>query len=82
MSANIITRIALYLTLGALLDAFGWTMGTAQFWCMIGITIAADLLGRWDGQRQGAIEGVAMYLKLSESEQSEIRKMVKQWEQR
>lgn len=82
MSANIITRIALYLTLGALLDAFGWRPTSIEFWCMIGITIAADLLGRWDGQRQGAIEGVAMYLKLSESEQSEIRKMVKQWEQR
>ena len=82
MSANIITRIALYLTLGALLDAFGWRPTGIEFWCMMAITIAADLLGRWDGQRQGAIEGVAMYLKLSESEQSEIRKMVKQWEQR
>ena len=47
MSA-VITRLALYLTLGFLLAAFGWTAATAQFWCMIALTIAADALGRMD----------------------------------
>ena len=81
MSA-VITRLALYLTLGFLLDAFGWTAATAQFWCMMALTIAADLLGRMDGRREGAMEGIAAFLKMNEQEQSDIRRMVKQWEQR
>jgi len=78
---NLITRVALYLTLGFLLDAFGWGPSSLQFWCMAGLMLAADALGRLDGKKLGAVEGVAMYLKLSESEQQEVRKMVKQWEQ-
>ena len=79
---SVITRLALYLTLGALLDAFGWGPSTAQFWCMMAITIAADALGRMDGRREGAMEGIAAYLKMNEQEKSDIKRMVKQWEQR
>ena len=81
MSA-VITRVALYLTLGALLDAFGWTAATAQFWRMMALTIAADALGRMDGRREGAMEGIAAFLKMNEQEQSDIKRMVRQWEQR
>ena len=80
MSA-VITRIALYLTLGFLLDAFGWTAATAQFWCMMALTIAADALGRMDGRREGQMEGIAAFLKMNEQEQSDIKRLVKQWEQ-
>ena len=79
MSA-VITRLALYLTLGTLLDAFGWPPATAQFWCMMALTIAADALGRMDGRREGAMEGIAAYLKMNEQEQSDIKRLVKQWE--
>lgn len=78
---SVITRMALYLTLGALLDVFGWSPATAQFWCMMGITIAADLLGRTDGRREGAMEGIAAFLKMNEREQSDIKRLVKKWEQ-
>lgn len=81
MSA-VITRIALYLTLGVLLDAFGWSPGSPQFWCMLALTIAADLLGRLDGRREGAMEGIAAFLKMNEQEQSDIRRLVRQWEQK
>lgn len=77
---SVITRLALYLTLGALLDAFGWTVATAQFWCMMAITIAADALGRMDGRREGAMEGIAAFLKMNEQEQSDIKRLVKKWE--
>jgi hypothetical protein len=49
---------------------------------MMAITIAADALGRMDGRREGAMEGIAAFLKMNEQEQSDIRRMVKQWEQR
>ena len=78
---SLITRMALYLTLGALLVAFGWTPSTEQFWCMLALTIAAEALGRLDGRRIGAMEGLAAYLKANEQQQSDIRKLVKQWEQ-
>jgi hypothetical protein len=48
---------------------------------MMALTIAADALGRMDGHREGAMEGIAAYLKMNEQEQSDIKRLVKQWEQ-
>jgi hypothetical protein len=49
---------------------------------MLALTIAADLLGRLDGRREGAMEGIAAFLKMNEQEQSDIRRLVRQWEQK
>jgi len=75
-----LTRIALWLTLGITLDALGvgW-LGTAL---VLALAVAIDLQGRADGEQHGAMVGIASFLRMNEHEQTEIRKMVKQWEQK
>ena len=75
-----LTRIALWLTLGITLDALGvgW-LGTAL---VLALAVAIDLQGRADGEQHGAMVGIASFLRMNEHEQTEIKRMVKQWEQK
>ena len=43
-----LTRIALYSTLGFLLDAVGHSVGTWQFWSFVGLFWASEHLTRTD----------------------------------
>lgn len=42
------TRIALYATLGTLLDALGLEVSTTGFWCVVGLFWASEHLARMD----------------------------------
>ena len=48
-------RIALYATLGTLLDVLGHTWDSWQFWCILGLFFAADILSRREGYEQGMV---------------------------
>lgn len=48
-------RIALYATLGVLLDALGQSWDTAGFWCILGLFWAGDLMARREGYEQGMV---------------------------
>ncbi len=75
---SIILRCALYGTLGVTLDALavGW-LGTFM---VLALCLCCDHVGRIDGRNFGAADGIRRYLSMTEEQQAEIRKMVKQWE--
>lgn len=48
---------------------------------ILALCLCCDHVGRIDGQQFGAADGLRRYLSMTEAQQAEIRKMVKQWEQ-
>jgi hypothetical protein len=48
-----IQRLVLYATLGTLCSALGHEWSSAEFWCIVGLTWAGDVLGRHDGYQAG-----------------------------
>ena len=48
-------RIAIYATLGCLLDALGHDWNTWGFWCVLGLFIAVDALARREGYEAGMV---------------------------
>lgn len=49
-----IERIALYCTLGILIDSLGVPSGGWQFWCLLALFWAADWLARQEGENTAA----------------------------
>jgi len=76
--AAVITRVALWLTLGVTLDALG--TGWLGILCVLGLAAAIDYQARWDGQRLGTMQGIANYISMTEHEQNKIRKLVEKWQ--
>jgi hypothetical protein len=48
-----LTRIALYVTLGTVLSALGHSINDTGFWCMVALFFACDVLARKEGQDNG-----------------------------
>lgn len=48
-------RIVLYATLGYLLDALGHSWDTWQWWCLLGLFWAVDILSRREGYEAGMV---------------------------
>jgi hypothetical protein len=48
-----ITRLVLYATLGALMDALGQGAGDWGFWCVVALFVCSDALARREGQDHG-----------------------------
>lgn len=46
-------RLAVYTTLGLLLDALGINWESWGFWCMLALFVLSDYLARKDGMEQG-----------------------------
>ena len=76
--SSLLLRCALYGTLGITLDALavGW-LGT---FLVLALCLCCDHAGRIDGQHFGAADGLRRYLSMTEEQQAEIRKLIKQWE--
>ncbi len=66
--------LALWGTMGLLLNAVGFTIDGWQFWCFLGLFWCVERVGRVSG----AAEGIIKYLAMTEQEQARIRKMVKE----
>ncbi len=73
-----LTRIALWAALGVTLDALqiGW-LGTIM---ILALFICADLLSRQEGQQYGAADALSRYLRMTEREQEQVKRMIKEWE--
>ena len=67
---NVITEVALWLTIGLLLFVVGFGWSQWQFWCLIATYWAVSVMSR----RQGTIEGVVNYLNLPTADQEKIRR--------
>ena len=48
-------RIALYATLGCLLDALGQGAGSWGFWCVLALFMCCDALARREGYEAGMV---------------------------
>jgi len=75
-----LTRIALYTTLGVLLDALGLSATHWGFWSVLGLFLACDRLSRIEGEQFGVADGVRRYINMTEEQQDNVKKMVKDWE--
>ena len=64
--------------MGITLDALavGW-LGT---FLVLALCLCCDHAGRIDGQQFGAADALSRYLKLTEREQEQVKKMIKEWE--
>ena len=73
-----LTRLALWATLGLCLghlnlEWMGIAMVTALFVCI-------DITARQEGQLFGAAEALSRYIKMTEREQEQVKRMIKEWE--
>jgi GH25 family lysozyme M1 (1,4-beta-N-acetylmuramidase) len=62
-------EFVLWLTIGALLNAIGYSFDSWQFWC--------SLATYWSVAQVGKVQGVVDYIDMDASEQEEIRNALK-----
>ena len=73
-----LTRIGLWTALALTLDAqpIGW-VGVIM---IVALFVCADLLSRQEGQQYGAADALSRYLRMTEREQEQVKRMIKEWE--
>lgn len=71
-----IQRIALYSTLGLLLQALGHAWDTWQFWSVLAMFWASESVSKREQHEQSFVAGVQMYMLLSPSAQQELREAI------
>lgn len=76
----IIQRIALYATMGMLLNALGHTWDSWGFWCVLVMFWGSDLIARMEQHQQSYVEGILMYIQLPVDQQQELVTAIKQVE--
>jgi hypothetical protein len=67
-------ELALWATVGALLNAVGYSWDSWQFWCFLGTYWAVSVLSR----QRGRIEGMIDYLEMSEKDQAKVKRALEQ----
>lgn len=67
-------ELVLWGTIGALLNAAGYSLDTWQFWCFLGTYWAVSLISR----QRGKIEGMIDYLEMDEKDQLRIKRALQQ----
>ncbi len=67
-------ELVLWLTVGLLLSAVGYTWADWQFWCLASTYWAIALVCK----QRGKVEGIIDYLEMSERDQLRIRKALKE----
>ena len=69
-----IQAIVLWGTIGALLNAVGYTITTWEFWCFLTTYWAVERIGRI----QGTTEGIIKFLSMPISDQEKVKKLIKE----
>jgi hypothetical protein len=70
-------RLAVYATLGLLLDALGQNWESWGFWCMLALFVLSDHLARKDGYESGVAAGITVYSSATEEQRTQLDKIVK-----
>ena len=71
------TRLVLYMTLGLLTTALGWTWDSWEFWSVMGLFISSDYLSRQQGYEQGIVSGMSAYCRATEQQRRDSDKIIK-----
>lgn len=67
-------ELALWATVGALLNAVGYPWDTWQFWCFLGTYWAVAHISR----TQGRVQGIISYLEMAPHDQTRIQRALKE----
>ncbi len=73
----LLQRIALYTTLGLVLNAVGAEFNTWAFWSILALFWASEALTRQEGFEQGVAAGITAYSQATESQRADLDKIVK-----
>ena len=65
-------ELALWATVGILLNLLGYQWDSWQFWCFLGTYWAASQLSR----QRGRVEGIIQYLEMTDMEQLKIKEIL------
>ena len=76
-----IQRLALYSTLGVLLDALGQDFATAGFWCVLALYVCAEHIARAEAFELGVAQGMDIYRNLTAEQRTAIDTILKDTEQ-
>jgi hypothetical protein len=79
-ASMMIQRIALYATMGMLLNALGHTWDSWGFWCVLAMFWGSELITRMEQHQQSYVEGILMYIQLPVDKQQELVTAIKQVE--
>jgi len=71
-------RLAVYATLGVLLDTLEQGVSTWGFWCMLALFVLSDYLGRKAGYEDGVVHGMITYINANEQQRQDLDKIVKE----
>ena len=74
---HLVQRIALYTTLGLVLNAVGADFNTWGFWSILALFWASEALTRTEGFEQGVAAGISAYSNANEQQRSDLDKIVK-----
>lgn len=68
-------RIALYLTLGLVLNTLNISVGDWQFWSILALFWVSEFMVRKGTEENAMAIGIAKYLSMDSNEQARIRKL-------
>ena len=75
-----IQRIALYATMGMLLNALGHTWDSWGFWCVLAMFWSSELITRREQHEQSYVQGILMFIALDAQQQQQLVKAIQQLE--
>lgn len=76
-SNMILTRIALYATLGLLLSSLNITTDNIGFWAVLSLLLCSDYVARYEGHQLGFVHGIHSYLNMNDAEKEDMLKIIK-----
>jgi hypothetical protein len=71
------TRLVVYALVGTVLSAASIDIYSEWFWCILGLFICSDYLGRRAGFELGVTQGMTVYSQATDEQRAAIDKIIK-----